>query len=330
MVAQWIVDNSGQPAIDDGTTATLEANLTAGIVAQITAFTNNALGSGGITYNPQFGSLSVDAMDPASGSGQFRIKYGNYGIIFRNDGANFYMLLTPSGSTNGSFNTLRPLWINLSTGAISFDGTGVGSSFGGNISAPSVTLTNGTVTGTLTAGGVTTSGLSVNGNESVAGTLAANQIDANNETIYGTLNVGTVDVSTLAVSSLATAPTPPNTGQGGYFGGDSSQKVVTTNAYSSWKSSNGLTGFCRLPNGLLMQWGTFGYAASLNNTQVYFPISFNQVLAICSTDDGLSGNSSVHVTSCSADSSSTFRAYANNPATNSPAATNLGWIAIGW
>jgi hypothetical protein len=51
-----------------------------------------------------------------TGLGQFRMAYGNYGVIHRNDGGNYYMLLTASGDAYGSWNALRPFTMNLSTG----------------------------------------------------------------------------------------------------------------------------------------------------------------------------------------------------------------------
>ncbi|WP_241956705.1 phage tail protein [Escherichia albertii] len=48
-----------------------------------------------------------------------RIAYGNYGFFIRNDGSNTYFMLTNSGDNMGTYNGLRPLWINNSTGAVS-------------------------------------------------------------------------------------------------------------------------------------------------------------------------------------------------------------------
>ena len=48
-----------------------------------------------------------------------RIAYGNYGFFIRNDGSNTYFMLTNSGDHMGTYNGLRPLWINNATGAVS-------------------------------------------------------------------------------------------------------------------------------------------------------------------------------------------------------------------
>ncbi|MFE8103564.1 tail fiber protein [Brenneria goodwinii] len=47
-----------------------------------------------------------------------RLTYGSYGVIQRNDGGYFYLLLTNKGDTTGSWNTLRPFSINLATGDV--------------------------------------------------------------------------------------------------------------------------------------------------------------------------------------------------------------------
>ncbi|HHV0924180.1 TPA: phage tail protein [Escherichia coli] len=48
-----------------------------------------------------------------------RIAYGNYGFFIRNDGSNTYFMLTNSGDNMGTYNGLRPLWINNATGDVS-------------------------------------------------------------------------------------------------------------------------------------------------------------------------------------------------------------------
>ncbi|MGX8802274.1 phage tail fiber protein, partial [Escherichia coli] len=69
----------------------------------------------------------------------FRIAYGNFGFFVRNDGANTYFLLTASGDTLGSWNGLRPITINNTSGAVSIGNGlnvtgGVNGSLNGNAS----------------------------------------------------------------------------------------------------------------------------------------------------------------------------------------------------
>ena len=45
--------------------------------------------------------------------------YGDYGLLFRKDNSAFYLLITNEGDSKGDYNSLRPLMLNLSTGAFS-------------------------------------------------------------------------------------------------------------------------------------------------------------------------------------------------------------------
>lgn len=55
------------------------------------------------------------------GGGQMRIIGGNYGILLRNDGSDFYILSTDSGSQWGGWNSKRPFRINLANGIPYFE-----------------------------------------------------------------------------------------------------------------------------------------------------------------------------------------------------------------
>lgn len=55
------------------------------------------------------------------GGGQMRIIGGNYGILLRNDGSDFYILSTDSGSPWGGWNSKRPFRINLANGIPYFE-----------------------------------------------------------------------------------------------------------------------------------------------------------------------------------------------------------------
>lgn len=52
----------------------------------------------------------------------FRLTFGSYGVILRNDGSDFYMLVTNSGDKYGAWNALRPFQFNLATGAVTING----------------------------------------------------------------------------------------------------------------------------------------------------------------------------------------------------------------
>ncbi len=57
------------------------------------------------------------------GTNGLRMRQSTYSVIHRNDNANYWILLTDSGSTDGSYNTLRPMKINLATGDVNLDGS---------------------------------------------------------------------------------------------------------------------------------------------------------------------------------------------------------------
>jgi len=95
--------------------STINASSTANIVGTIT-------GGAGI----------ISSAYDANGA-NIRMIGGTYGVIERVDSTSYYVLLSNTADTYGSWNTLRPLTITLATGAVSIDGTGVGTTFGGNV-----------------------------------------------------------------------------------------------------------------------------------------------------------------------------------------------------
>lgn len=93
--------------------------------------------------------------------GQFRAVQGNYGVILRNDGGNYYTLITNSGDPWGTWNGLRPFTISLTTGIVSMS-SGVNISGGFNISG-AAEFNNGLGCGT--ANGLGTTGISLGDND---------------------------------------------------------------------------------------------------------------------------------------------------------------------
>ncbi|MCD9340461.1 tail fiber domain-containing protein [Escherichia coli] len=86
--------------------------------------------SGGLTSSGEIISKSANGL---------RIAYGNYGFFIRNDGSNTYFMLTASGDTLGSWNGLRPITINNTSGVVSIGNGlnvtgGVNGSLNGNAS----------------------------------------------------------------------------------------------------------------------------------------------------------------------------------------------------
>lgn len=97
--------------------------------------------AGGVTLT---GGLTLPAL--TVNAINIRLVAGNYGVFLYNDGSNGYLLSTLSGQqVSGGPNAYRPFYWNLSSGAVTIDGTGVGINLGGNLTTP----------GTITAGGLT-------------------------------------------------------------------------------------------------------------------------------------------------------------------------------
>lgn len=85
---------------------------------------------GGQVYvgmNPDGGDLrykllvngKIKSVDEVVSTSAFRIAKGNYGVLMRNDGTSYYMLLTNSGQAEaGTWNNLRPFIVDLATGNV--------------------------------------------------------------------------------------------------------------------------------------------------------------------------------------------------------------------
>lgn len=105
-------------------TANKPAGLTDGTVYLIYSTHNKpnagdigALPSGGGTIG---GDLTVNGK-LVTKYPDFRIAYGNYGFMLRNDGSNTYFLVTDAGqAATGSWNGLRPLYFNNANGQVTF------------------------------------------------------------------------------------------------------------------------------------------------------------------------------------------------------------------
>ncbi|CAM7077446.1 Phage tail protein [Enterobacter intestinihominis] len=84
----------------------------------------NKPSSGDVGAIPLTGSAEVKGLIrnaaefQSTSANSFRIAYGDYGTFWRNDGNNLYLMLTNKGDAYGSYNALRPLWVNLATGAL--------------------------------------------------------------------------------------------------------------------------------------------------------------------------------------------------------------------
>ncbi|EOI5914277.1 phage tail protein [Enterobacter hormaechei] len=76
-------------------------------------------GAGNININPKAGStVNLNAEPRTKSANAWRSIYGDYGTFWRNDGNNLYLMITDKGDAYGAYNSLRPLWVSLATGAL--------------------------------------------------------------------------------------------------------------------------------------------------------------------------------------------------------------------
>jgi hypothetical protein len=73
---------------------------------------------GNFFVGPSGRELIVNNMN---GPGQFRMVQGSYGVFFRNDGSDTYILITNPGDQYGNWNGLRPFSINNASGRVSMN-----------------------------------------------------------------------------------------------------------------------------------------------------------------------------------------------------------------
>ncbi|HEN1234947.1 TPA: tail fiber protein [Escherichia coli] len=72
----------------------------------------------------------------------FRIAYGSYGFFIRNDSSNTYFMLTDSGNSLGTYNSLRPLIINNANGTVTIgNGLNVTGGINGSLNGNASTAT---------------------------------------------------------------------------------------------------------------------------------------------------------------------------------------------
>ncbi len=109
----------------------------------------------------------------------FRIAYGSFGFFIRNDGSNTYFMLTASGDTLGSWNGLRPITINNTSGAVSIGNGlnvtgGINGSLNGNAATATKLQTARTIGGVSFDGSanINLPGVNIAGNQNTTGNAA--------------------------------------------------------------------------------------------------------------------------------------------------------------
>jgi len=192
VVASFMADKSGSDVVDNGDIATLQATLLKALLsnskAQLDshylqteknlADLNSAekargnLGLGSLALKNSLSAADVGAFPAAGGelkggiwsgtADNYRIIVNNKGVFWRFDGSNYYLMITDSGTPLGSWNSLRPLSIDVSNGNLN---TNHHFHAGGNVSAGiGVTASGNIVAGNVVYAGGGTSQMAPDGN----------------------------------------------------------------------------------------------------------------------------------------------------------------------
>ena len=126
--------------------------------------------NGGLTATGEIISKSANGL---------RIAYGNYGFFIRNDGSNTYFMLTDSGNSLGTYNSLRPFIISNSTGNVTIAtklnaSSGITGSLSGNASTATKLQTARTIGGVSFDGtaNINLPGVNAAGNQNTTGNAA--------------------------------------------------------------------------------------------------------------------------------------------------------------
>lgn len=95
-----------------------------------------------ITGGTLTGGLTAAGEIISKSANGLRIAYGNYGFFIRNDGSNTYFMLTDSGNSLGTYNSLRPLIINNANGTVTIgNGLNVTGGINGSLNGNASTAT---------------------------------------------------------------------------------------------------------------------------------------------------------------------------------------------
>jgi len=254
--------------------ATVSVGAT-GLVTGISSVAYGQIGGQNRWQLSNYFQQGVIATGVDAGAMQMRMTLGEttgYGVGWRMDNTNVYLLMTNNNQPLGVYNALRPFWVTLATGAVHFDGSAAGVTFGGAITATGgISSTNGNVSapaGTVSGAAVTSSNtMTAQGNVNFHGSL---QVDGSITTINSGSNI-------VAGNGRLRAAL------GAYGSGDNAAGVILNDFLLA---SNSAGGYCRLPNGVILQGGL---QTSITGYDTFnFPIAFpNGIFTIVGVDDGL-------------------------------------------
>ncbi|WP_442897250.1 tail fiber domain-containing protein [Escherichia coli] len=144
----------------------------------------------------------------------FRIACGSFGFFIRNDGSNTYFMLTASGDTLGSWNGLRPIIINNTSGAVTIGNGlnvtgGINGSLNGNAATATKLQTARTIGGVSFDGSanINLPGVNIAGNQNTTGNAATATKLATARNINGVKfdGSGDININTLVSRGRVTA-----------------------------------------------------------------------------------------------------------------------------
>ncbi|HGT8103704.1 TPA: tail fiber domain-containing protein [Escherichia coli] len=164
--------------------------------------------SGGLTAAGEIISKSANGL---------RIAYGNYGFFIRNDGSNTYFMLTDSGNSLGTYNSLRPFIISNSTGNVTIAtklnaSSGITGSLSGNASTATKLQTARSIGGVGFDGSanINLPGVNTTGNQNTTGNAATATKLQTARTIGGVAFDGSANINLPGVNTAGNQNTTGN------------------------------------------------------------------------------------------------------------------------
>ncbi|MGQ4770451.1 tail fiber protein (plasmid) [Escherichia coli] len=164
--------------------------------------------NGGLTATGEIISKSANGL---------RIAFGNYGFFIRNDGSHTYFMLTDSGNSLGTFNSLRPLIINNANGTVTIGNGlnvtgGINGSLNGNAATATKLQTARTIGGVSFDGSanIDLPGVNKTGNQSTTGNAATATKLQTARTIGGVSFDGSANIDLPGVNKTGNQSTTGN------------------------------------------------------------------------------------------------------------------------
>ncbi len=235
--------------LDDVGNFSTAANAAAGGLV----ITGSGLIASGLTVGsttnltPGQGGVVVGGYD--AGGMNMRIVTSGYGVGWRSDGTNLYLGMTAQGSPFGSFNSLRPITVNLASGSILIDQSGAGVQFGGNVQASEFLGL------TAAIGGVTLPG---------AGNINLTQLNATGLVQGATVQsfAGNVTANNGWLQATNGCLTPGSNANSAAIKGDFLNSISPS------------AGYQYLPSGLIIQWMTVTLPGNSTPAAYTLPLTF--------------------------------------------------------